>query len=266
MRSLVTILLIVLLAQPLLGQAPLQMSGGIFPHGRTDLYTEARNPAYCAKSEQVQVGVKGHDRFLIPRLAMESWQLVVPLKKGAAQLAGTHYGNEAFRRADISLGYALPLGKRSGVGIRLGPSMVWIGEGHGRRSFWGGKIGLRSRIASEFRGEVWISDPHAAFRESPLRELLHPAMTIGAAKRWPGGNTWSFHLRKELGRSLAFRSRSRLRLHDRVYLLSGVQAPPLTPLLGWSVNWKGFFLQVAATWEPTLGISPACALLYRSDR
>ena len=264
MRTLFTLLLFGPFPLIILGQAPIRMSGGIFPYGRTDLYAEASNPAYCARNEQFQVGIRGHDRFLLPELALEGLQMVVPLKSGTAQITGTHYGNGSFRRVDLSLGYALPIGKRSVMGMRAGPSMVWIGEGHGRRRFWGGKIGLRSRIAHNIRGEVWISDPHAAFREPPVRGLLHPAMTIGAGKRWPGGNTWSVHLRKELDHPMLFRSRGSVRLHDRVYLISGVNAPPLTPLLGWSMNWDGFFLQLATTWEPTLGISPAFGLFYRS--
>ncbi len=264
MRRIHAIIFIACLAFSANGQRALHIGGGLFPFGKTGVYTDPGNPAYAARGEQIRLGISGHDRFLLPELALERWQMVFPLKKGSAHFLATHYGNSSFREADLSVGYALPISERSSMGLRFGPSMVWMGEGHGQRFHWVTRMGVRSRIGRALRAEAWISDPQAAFRDPPLRELLDPGMTIGIAKRWPGPNTWSVHFHKELERPLRFRTRSSIRLHDRVFLLSGVHGLPLTPMLGWGMNWKELFLRLAATWEPTLGISPACSLIYRS--
>lgn len=235
----------------------------LFPTRIGSFFADPNNPAFCAKSKSIRAGIRIQDPYLLPSLAHEEWQFLVPLKKGVAQLLFSHYGNSLYRELSVSIGYALPIGANSGIGFRMGPSRTRIGENHGKRDRWTGTIGIRARPSPRFRWEAWIKDLHATLHRPPLRELLHPTFAIGAAKRWPGKNSWAIHLRKELGHPLSFSSRSRIRLHERVGLITGIKGLPLSPILGWNWGGKSFFFRSSVSWDPPLGITPTLLLIYR---
>lgn len=255
-----------LLLTPSLLEAQPARSGGhrIFPAHNGAYHTDPSNPAYCARSESFRTGFRSHDRFLIPTLAYQEWQAVFPLRTGTLHILASHFGSRNYREAEADLGFALALGKKSEAGLRIGPARVWIGEGHGQRFFWKGSFGIRSRLSKGMRWELWVSDLHSALRKRPHRELLHPRIAAGVGKRWPGNNSLSLHLLKELERPIAFRTRARITLREKFGVITGLRTPPLKPHIGWVISWDRLFLSFSANWEPLLGITPTCSIIYRS--
>ena len=258
-----TAFFILFVLTPLSGQWDYNGGAVLFPTRNAAFISDPDNPAYGARTRRSWISMSGHDRYLLPELALQSFRTVIPTGTGSFHAIGVHSGNRYLRKARFSLGYARLFGERTEAGVRLGPAMVWIGEGHGQRLYWKGSFGIRSSFTDDLRWELWIRDPHSALREAPHRSLLSPTIAAAVGKRWPGKNSWTLEFSKALGSPLRIRSKGRIGLHPDWEFITGLRAFPLRPEIGWSWSRERTFIRMSSSWDPVLGFTPSCLIAYR---
>lgn len=226
-------------------------------------YSGNSNPALSYKDAAPRSSIRIHDRFLLPELALQEWRLALPTENGTWQAQGVHYGNQLFRKARLELGYSLLLGEEFHGGLRVGPSWVRIGQGYGQRLSWNARLGISASFSENWRWAFWVRDPHSALLDPDETPLLRPSASIAFGRKWRDANAWSVRVRKVLDRPLSIQSRGRIQLHERFKLITGLYAPPLSPLLGWSYLGEKFLISLISGWTPVLGPTPECSLHYR---
>ncbi len=224
-------------------------------------YSSLGNEAMMAQVKTFSVGLNAERRFLNSALNDFLLCAVVPSKLGAFGLHVQHFGYSNFNQQSVGVAYARKLFKQLSIGVKFNYFATRFGDAtypviH-RGSF---SVGLYSPISKRLSLAAHVFSP--AQIEISEGDRIPTLFRFGA--NWAASSKISIiaEAYKDLLNPAGVRGGFEYRPLDQWAIRAGFMSYPFSLSMGMGLRIKQIRLDVAASWQQILGVTPSLGLSY----
>jgi hypothetical protein len=218
------------------------------------------NQAGIAYLDQHTIILGIENRFFVPGLTQIGFGYLLPTKSGNFGLQTLHYGNEFYKESKFGLSYARLLSENFSIGTQINYMLFQVQEG-GSEGVFNFEIGIQQKIFEYLEMGLHVFGPiqsslsngyklPSIFRLGALIKLAQKVhLLIGADKVITQKENLKLGIEYYINPSIPFRI--------------GMQTFPQSITFGFGAPISsGMKVDFASEWNPILGISPSCAIVY----
>ena len=226
----------------------------------TDLWCFDHNQAGLAYIENLSLGFF-HQSGYVPEMDHQALALLVPVSSGALAGSYTHYGYKHYHESKAALAYGRCLAKNLAAGIQLDYFHTRISGIYGSVHQLTFEVGVHFRINEQWSVATHLFNPLARVGEvkgKPLPVIFR----LGAAWKPSLALLMLVEVEKDLEQQAIPKLAAEYELIGNFHLRTGVSLNPALHCFGLGYAWKGFQVDLAFSFHPTLGRIPNFALSY----
>lgn len=269
MRKLIlTVLAGVFMAQVCLAQslrynvAMPYLSLSAYSAKQSDVFAFKFNQAALAKTQSWGVGVFSERRFLLAENSVYS--AAAAFNGGRLGNFGcnvTYAGYSLFSENNIGLSYAKSLGQKVDIGIQFN----YYGSktaGYGNANTFNFEGGAMFHLTEKLHAGIHVYNPVGGVINKLENEKLAAVYKMGLGYDISDDFYCSTEIVKEENKPLNVIAGAQYRFAGQFFAKAGVCSDTGTGFGGVGIAWNGLRLDVAASYHPQLGMSPALMFIY----
>lgn len=243
--------------QPLMSSYP---GLGVYSKHTTDQFSWIINPASLSNLQQSGAGVYSERRFLLNAFSQYTAVAGLQTNSGTFGLQADYFGYSNYNETQIALGYGRSLGDKADVGVKFNYYNMRI-PGYANASTFYFEAGLLMHLSEQL---------HAGFSVfNPVGGVLNKAANEKIAFVYRGGLGYevsdkffiSAELVKEENKELGVNAAFQYALVKQLLIRAGINTVSTQPFVGVGLLFGQFRVDVATSYHPQLGISPAVMML-----
>lgn len=218
------------------------------------------NPAGLAELLFWGATVQAEERFLLSELRLLSAGAAIPTASGTIGLVVHQFGFELYREQKVGLAY----GRRLFDALYLGAQLNWLQTripAYGQRSLISFDIGLLAPVSRQLSFGFYLVNPIR--QEITDGEFLATVLRFGLAYHPAPGLLLLAEVEKDIRQPVRVHTGLEYQITDPLYLRLGVATEPVSVSFGLGLMLSGALaVDVASSWHPTLGVTPAVGVRY----
>jgi len=234
---------------------------GAYSKKFTDAFSGAANQAALAFIKIPAAGVYGERRFMLAELSNYAAAIALPVKSGGAGLSLHYFGAGGFISSQLGLGYGRKLGENAGIGAQVNYNSMQV-PGYGSAGTVNFELGTLWHIREKWQLGMHVYNPVGGKFGKGSTEKLASVYTIGTGYEASDIFFISATLAKEEDQPLNLQLGLQYLFAKQLVARAGISNTGSNCFLGFGIKWKTYRVDVATTWHPQLGFTPALLLLF----
>lgn len=230
---------------------------------RPDLWSIINNQANLAFNRQFQIGFASEHRFMLKELAIQSFALGLPVKKGSLGVYFTRQGIPEFSENKAGLAYGMPLGEKVSAGICLHYSILLTQPSEYIQHSPGFDIGCLFQASPKFIAGIQLRSNFTDDRISQKRKV-ESLYTIGFAYAISDEASSMVEIYKSSWSRPGMRFGLDYKVLDYCTLRGGCQTHPFLLSFGIGFRIRRMVIDVGIGAYDKLWITPAISIIYLS--
>lgn len=220
------------------------------------------NQAALARLQSTDIALYAENRFLLPDLNLYAMGIGIPTRNaGTFGLGITNFGNAGYNEQQLSLAYSRLLFKKLAIGAAFELRNYAMHEQGSRQKLTFG-VGLLYNINPQLAIGAHIYNPISQQLTSNDADLMPSIIKLGAAFTPTDRISISTEAEKNINTPMQFKAGIEYKLVQQLYLRGGFDTEPSVTSFGIGLHLSAFRIDIANTFHPTLGYSPAISLRW----
>ena len=223
---------------------------------QNDAFSFTGNQAALAQTNEAAVGIYGERRFMLANISAYSLAAAVPSKLGNFGLQVNYSGFKNFTENKFGLAYARSLGSKMDVGIQFNYYGYRIPT-YGNASAIYAEAGAVFHVSDKLNAGVHIYNPMNAKLGKDGDEKLANAYKFGLGYDASENFFVSGEISKEEDKPVNITAGAQYQFAKQFFARVGFLSESSTVFAGAGVSFKNIRVDVAGSYHPQLGLSPA---------
>ena len=234
---------------------------GAYTGSAVDPFSMIINPASLAGVRTAGAGVFGERRFLLNAFNQYTAVAALPTQSGSFGLQADYFGYQNYNESQLGLAYGRSLGKKVDVGVKFNYFNLRIPNNINASTFHF-EAGVRMHLTDKL---------HAGFSVyNPVGGVLNKAADEKIASLFRGGFGYEASDRffimaemvKEENKPVTVNAAFQYSVLKQLFIRGGINSLTSQPFAGVGLKWGLMRVDLATSYHPQLGISPAVMLLF----
>lgn len=221
-----------------------------------DAFSFTGNQAALAQANEAAVGVYGERRFMLANISAYSLAAAVPSKLGNFGVQVNYSGFKNFTENKFGLAYARSLGSKMDVGIQFNYYGYRIPV-YGSASAIYAEAGAIFHVSDKLNAGVHVYNPMNAKLGKDGDEKLASAYKFGLGYDASENFFVSGEINKEEDKPVNVTAGAQYQFAKQFFARAGFLSESSTVFAGAGVSFKNIRVDVAGSYHPQLGLSPA---------
>lgn len=232
---------------------------GAYSQQQVDVFNFGSNQAALAQIDQTSIGVYGERRFMLNENSLYSFAAAVPTSLGNVGVNLKYDGFKNFNESQIGLAYARSLGPKLDLGVQFNYYSYQI-PGYNKASTINFEIGAIAHFTEKLSGGVHVYNPVKTEIGKNSGEKLSSAYKFGLGYDASENFFASAEIIKQEDMPVNVIGALQYRFKKQFFARAGFTSETSSYFAGLGLSWSALRLDIAATYHPQLGISPAIML------
>lgn len=232
---------------------------GAYSQQQVDVFNFGSNQAALAQIDQTSIGVYGERRFMLNENSLYSLAAAVPTSLGNVGVNLKYDGFKNFNESQIGLAYARSLGPKLDLGVQFNYYSYQI-PGYTKASTVNFEIGAIAHFTEKLSGGVHVYNPVKTEIGKNSGEKLSSAYKFGLGYDASENFFASAEIIKQEDMPVNVIGALQYRFKKQFFARAGFTSETSSYFAGLGLSWSALRLDIAATYHPQLGISPAIML------
>lgn len=235
---------------------------GVYSNQLSNAFTGLKNQASLAGTKNFSGGIFTERRFMLKELGYYQAAAALPTKYGGIGVAVNYFGYSDYNESQLSMGY----GKKLGANIDLGIGFMYNAykiSGYGNDGAMSFAIGSIWHINKQIHVGVHVYNPVGGKFGETKTEKIPSVYTAGVAYEIPAQFYISTEMIKVENAPAAFALGLQYSFGKQFFTKAGLNTSNNNWFVGFGVGWKQVRLDVAASYQQQLGVTPCLQLLFQ---
>jgi hypothetical protein len=232
---------------------------------QNDVFSFTGNQAALAKTMQAGTGMYAERRFLLAAINNYNLAAVLPTKMGNFGMQVNYAGFKNFNENKVGLAYARSLGNKVDVGIQFNYYGYRI-PGYNSASAIYAEAGMLLHLTEKLNAGVHFYNPVGGKLSTDDDEKLASVYKFGLGYDASDNFFISGEIVKEEDKPVNVIAGFQYQFAKQFFARAGFLSESSSPYAGAGVSWKNFRIDVAGSYHPQLGLSPAILLLVNFEQ
>ena len=227
---------------------------------QNDALSFTGNQAALAKVKQAGIGLYAERRFLLAATSNYAVAAAIPTKMGNFGVQLNYAGFKNFNENKIGLAYARSVGKKIDIGIQFNYYGYHIPTYNGASAV-NVEAGVIVHFTDKLNGGIHVYNPVAGKLGKSGDEKLSSAYKFGLGYDASENFLVSSEIIKEEDKPVNVIAGFQYHFEKQFFVRAGFMSESSTAFVGAGIGFKNLRLDVAGSYHPQLGFSPAFLLL-----
>lgn len=227
---------------------------------QADVFSFTGNQAALAKTESAGMGIYGERRFMLENINAYSLAAAIPSKMGNFGVQINYSGFKNFTENKFGLAYARSLGSKVDVGIQFNYYGYRI-PGYSSASAIYAEAGAVFHVSDKLNAGVHVYNPMSAKLGKDGDEELPYVYKFGLGYDASENFFVSGEIVKEEDKPVNVTAGIQYQFAKQFFARAGFLSESSTVYAGAGVSFKNIRIDVAGSYHPQLGLSPAVLLI-----
>ncbi|PUZ27385.1 hypothetical protein GA0116948_103348 [Chitinophaga costaii] len=234
---------------------------GVYSHHFQQVFATVQHPAALAWQGSFTAGIYAERRFMLEATNAYAAAIALPAGPGGFGLNMQHFGYSDYREQQVGFGYGRHLGKLVDIGLQVDYFVKSI-AGYGQAAVTTFNGGVMVHISPQVHVGVDVFNPVRKRLYKLGEEQLAAMCTVGAGYE---ASQWyvSAVATATAGQPLLTRVACTYVLVKQLALEAGIATNAQYNFAGVSLRLSHLRIDVAGSYHPQLGITPAATLIWR---
>ena len=228
---------------------------------QTDPFSFTGNQAALAKMSTGGVGIYGERRFLLADNTIYSVAAAVPTKLGNFGVQVNYAGFQNFNEQKAGLAYGRSLGEKVDIGVQFN-YYGYIIPAYQNSSAINFEAGAIFHVSEKLNAGVHVYNPVGGTIDKANDEKLAAAYKFGLGYDASENFYVSTEIVKEEDQPVNVTGGFQYRFKKQFFARAGFRSDNNTGYAGFGFLYEKLRIDVAASFHPQLGVSPAVLLIY----
>ncbi|MCX2430627.1 hypothetical protein [Pedobacter sp. GR22-10] len=227
-----------------------------------DIWTLQANPAGITFLNHPAVSLNYIKHLLSDEISTQAFVAVIPFKNNYAGISFQRYGFASYHESKIGFAYAKKFGQKLSLALNGNYHQLKI-EDYGASTAYTIDAGVLYQFNQHFSIGAFSSNASRQQYSASLRSAKIPAsFNIGASYLASKKVLIATTVSKITDQPIDVRIGIEYQLFDLLSLRGGLSTKPFKQYAGFGINCKKFVLDMATTYEASLGYAPQIAISY----
>jgi hypothetical protein len=237
------------------------ISLGAYSTKQIDPFSFTSNQAALAQVKTAGVGVFSERRFLLAENSAHALAAVIPTKKGNFGVQINYAGFANFNEQKAGLAYARSLGSKVDIGVQFNYYGYKI-PAYNNASAINFELGTIVHVTDKINAGVHIYNPLSSKLGKGSEEKLAAAYKFGLGYDATDNFYFSTEIVKEENQPINVTSGVQYHFEKKFFARAGFRSDNSTGFAGIGFLYNSFRIDIATSFHPQLGVSPAILLVY----
>jgi len=229
----------------------------------SDVWSVSSNPGALGKLEGYGVGVAYQNQFFLPQMSAKGVSVGIPIGTGTIGVSTHSYGYKSFSQNRVGLAYAQQFSEYFSLGVQFNYFDVNIGDVYGRSGNLVADVGLLVTPSENIRLGVHLFNPTRARLAAFDDERFPSALRVGGMYVFSDKVSLLGEVEKSIDLPAAIKGGVEYKPLSAFAVRLGFNSLHADLSLGVGVLHKGITIDIASTWNPTLGSGGCVSLGYQ---
>lgn len=231
-----------------------------------NVFSAHNNPAGIAYIKKISFGIFADRPFIVKGINNFNLSSVIPINKiGAFGLDINFLGYSAYNETRLGFSYARSFAEKISVGLKFDYLRMSIAD-NGSKNLFAFGVGLQYQPIKVLRFGAFVYNPISMTLSEEYKEKLATNFVIGFSYLPSEKLTISLDADKELNEKMRLKAGFEYKAMKMLFFRIGAATNPTLLSFGLGTEFKGFKLDVAASYDLKLGITPQISLVYKIDK
>lgn len=232
---------------------------GAYSQQQADVFSFGNNQAALAGVNEFSLGVYGERRFMLSENSLYSFAAALPTGLGNFGVNLKYDGFKNFNESQVGLAYARRLGAAVDLGVQFNYYHYQI-PGYSKASTLNFEIGAIAHLTNRLSAGVHIYNPVKGELGKNSGEKLASTYKFGLGYDASDNFFASVEVVKQEDMPINVIGGLQYRFKKQFFARAGFTSETSSYFAGLGLSWSAIRLDVAATYHPQLGFSPAILL------
>jgi hypothetical protein len=244
--------------KPLLSSYP---GMGAYSKNASDLFSFIINPAALSNMQSGAAGVYSERRFLIDALSQYTAVAGFTTSSGNFVLQADYFGYSNFNETQIGIGYGRSLGSKVDVGVKFNYYNLRI-PAYTSSSTFHFEAGVLMHLSEKLHAGFSVFNPVGGVLNKTANEKIASVYRGGLGYEASDKFYISAEIIKEENKNVGVNAGFQYELIKQLLIRAGINTVNTQPYVGVGLRFNQFRIDLATSYHPQLGISPAVMMLF----
>ena len=232
----------------------------------SDVWSTHYNQAGLANVRLISAGISYESRFLQSDLGISSFAFALPIKSGTFGLNYTGFGGSLYNQSKVGLSYAMKFSPDISGGISINYHNTRLGGVYGGSNAFTFEAGVLAKVTKNLQIGCHIFNPTQSKLNDYQDEIIPTVVRLGLRYDFSEKVVTQIEVEKDIDFSPVYKAGIEYHPSDVLYIRTGISTNPSLPSIGIGLKFDQFNIDVASTFHPVLGVTPAFGLRYNLDK
>ncbi len=227
-----------------------------------DILSASKNIAKLSSINFFTIGIATSNHFSLKEVQHSLITLGIPLLKNTLALELSTYGFILYREIQIGIAYSIKFSPQFSLGLKLNYQNLTLAENLGSSGSFYPDIGSNYRFNDKIELGVLFKNITLTKIHETGRQTWPVVSIVGI--KYSINTLVQMHLESaiELDHSISIRYGLEYQVHSILLLRAGINSQPASFTFGFGLILKNFKIDLASSYQSTLGFSPALSIRY----
>jgi hypothetical protein len=238
---------------------------GVYSKNLSDPFTMIVNPASLANIKSAGAGVYSERRFLLDAFNQFTGVGAFKTSSGNFGFQADYFGNKNYNESQLGLGYARSLGSKVDVGAKFNYYNLQI-PAYGNASTFHFEAGVLMHLSDKLHAGVSVFNPVGGELNKETNEKIAAVYRGGLGYEVSDKFFVTAEMVKEENKNIAVNAAFQYIPVQQLIIRAGINTLNEQPFAGVGLRMGQLRLDLATSYHPQMGISPAVLLLYQFSK
>ena len=250
-------------AQPASSPFSLRYAGiGTYSQNFIDVFSFVNNQAALSHITEATAGVLSEVPFMLKELKRYEAVIALPLKQGTAGITAGYAGYKNYSQSQLGVAYSRTLGQKADLGVEINYHVISI-QGYGNAAAITFQVGSHFHLTEKLIVGSHVYNPVGGRFGKSSHEKIPSVYTIGLGYEASDKLFTSAAITKQEDKSIDVNVGLHYAFVKQFFARTGISSLSGNWFFGVGLIWENFRTDVAATWHPQLGFTPAFMIIFK---
>src|SRR5688500_15600255 len=222
-----------------------------------DTWSTFNNPSALGFTERIQMGFSYKNNFLMKELSQMSFAFSLPVKKvGVFHLGVDRFGYDQFSSNKFGVGYSRKFGKIFSLGTQINLHWLHIGDIYGNKITASGSVSFLVKPMKNWIIGANVYNITATPISVDARDRINTIFRLGTSYTIAEKFMIGIEGEASIQYDPTFKAGVEYKPIPLLAIRAGINTYPMSPTLGFGIDYKRILFDFAGKWHPVLGFSP----------
>lgn len=234
---------------------------GAYSQNHVDVFSFTANQAALAQLKAAGAGVYGERRFLLNELNHFRAVTGIITASGNFAINAGYFGFSDYNETQLGLAYARKLGAKLDLGAQFNYNGIRL-AGYGNAAAVSFELGTILHLTDRLHTGVHVNNPIGGKFGKDQEEKLPSVYTIGFGYEASDKFFASTEIIKEEDQPVNVNAGIQYKFLPQLQVRAGISSATTSGWMGLGLSWKSFRLDISASYQSQLGITPGVLFLF----